>query len=234
MKKSMLYSILALILLFSTSVYTIMFRSENVFKQKPIKIIIDAGHGLPDGGAVAPDGTIESDINLSISLKLNKYLTASGFKCILTRNGSESIYTEGETIHAKKVSDIRERIKIADNNPDAFFISIHMNTYPSSDVYGTQVFYKSSSNLSKEISEELQRLVNLKYQSENAKSTKPIPSNVYLFKNIKNDCILIECGFLTNTQDLQKFKSESFQSDIAKSIAEIITYKLSGSENNAT
>ena len=146
-------------------------RSNSVFGSSTHTVIIDAGHGLPDGGAVANDGTIESDINLEIALKLAKSLSSAGFKCLLTRNDKESIYSDGETIHAKKVSDIKERIKIANAEKSALFISIHMNTYTSPDVYGAQVFYKSDSELSKSVATELQRVINLKFQPENEKNT---------------------------------------------------------------
>lgn len=213
------------------SVYLLYFsRAESVFKSKPYEIIIDAGHGLPDGGAVASDGTIESDINLEIVSKLVNHMSMAGFKCTLTRNSRDSIYSSGETIHAKKVSDIKERIKIADANKDSLFISVHMNTFTTPDVYGTQVFYKSHSELSKDLASELQRVINLKFQPDNEKVCKPIPSNVYLFNNIENDCILIECGFLTNNEDLKKLKNSEFQTELTKSITEVLTYKLIGSD----
>lgn len=210
----------------------LIYNSTNVFNKQTDKVIIDAGHGLPDGGALAPDGTLESDLNLSISLKLEQYLLSAGIECILTRKGSESIYAEGETIHAKKVSDTRERVRIASEHQNSILISLHMNTFPSESVHGAQVFYKSNSDKSKKIAEEIQRIINLKFQPENIKKIKPIPSNVYLFNNIKNDCILVECGFLTNAQDLEKLKSDTFQNDLAKAIAEIIIYNSLGSENN--
>lgn len=217
-------------------IFIIRFEYTNsfvVFKNNDKQIIIDAGHGLPDGGAVAPDGTIESDINLKIAKNLNKYLSDAGFECIMTRADENSIFTDGKTIHAKKVSDIRKRIEIANNNPDAIVVSIHLNTFTSPDVNGAQVFYKPGSEISKEIATEIQRLINLKYQPENTKVSKPISSNVYLFNHINNESILVECGFLTNPDDLSKLKTEKFQKDIAESIAEILTYKLMGSEKNA-
>ncbi len=217
-------------------IFTVFFGLKNIyrpaFNASTHKIIIDAGHGLPDGGAVAADGTIESDINLAIARLLNDMLTAAGFECIMTRTDENSICTDGGTIHAKKVSDTKNRVAIARKNSDAFVVSIHMNTYTTPDVHGSQVFYKSGSDISKEIAEEVQRIINLKYQPDNKKTVKPIPSNVYLFKNISNNSILAECGFLTNEDDLKKLKSAEFQQDIAKSIAEVVTFKLIGSDIN--
>lgn len=225
--------LLSVLIIISVCIYVSGFSYRTVFKDSAKKIIIDAGHGLPDGGAVADDKTIESDLNLIIAKLLYEKLSSAGFDCIMTRTDENSIYTEGNTIHAKKVSDTRKRVEIAKKNEDAFVISIHMNTYATSDVHGAQVFYKSGSDISKNIAVEIQNIINLKYQPDNTKVSKPIPSNVYLFSHISNDSVLAECGFLTNSDDLKKLKDPEFQEDIAKSIAEVITYKLSGSEINA-
>ncbi len=216
--------IATLIVIFNDSV------SLNVFKPSFRSVIIDAGHGYPDGGAQASDGTVESDINLDISKRIYEYLCSAGINCIMTRNSKNSIFTEGETIHAKKVSDIRNRVKIADNNPDALVVSIHMNTFPDSSVKGIQVFYKDNSELAKSIADEIQNVINTKFQADNNKKTKTISSNIYLFNNINNDSVLIECGFLTNDSDLEKLKTEKFRENIAHSISEVILYKLTGCE----
>ena len=205
--------------------------SRSAFNSSQQKIIIDAGHGLPDGGAVADDGTVESELNLSIAKMLFDKLEKAGFECIMTREDENSIYTEGTTIHAKKVSDIKKRVAIAQSEPNALVVSIHMNTYPSSSVSGTQVFYKSSSELAKNVASEIQNAVNLKYQSESIKKIKPISSNIYLFNHINNDSILIECGFLTNKNDLERLKTFEFQDNLSTTFAEIISYKLTGSES---
>ena len=225
--------ILSVFTIISACIYVNRFTYTSVFKKTTQKVIIDAGHGLPDGGAVAEDGTIESDINLAIAKLVFEKLNSAGFECIMTRTDQNGIYTEGNTIHAKKVSDTKNRVDIARKNEDAFVISIHMNTYTTPDVHGAQVFYKAGSDISKDIAEEIQNIINLKYQPENTKVSKPIPPNVYFFNHINNNCVLAECGFLTNSDDLEKLKNPEFQEDIAKSIAEVITYKLSGSEFNA-
>lgn len=228
--KKTIFNFLVISLIFITAIAFENNSSKSAFSDSTKTIIIDAGHGLPDGGAVAYDGTIESDLNLSIAKMLCEKLEKAGFECIMTREDENSIYTEGSTIHAKKVSDIKKRVSIAQSNPDALLVSIHMNTYPSASVSGTQTFYKSSSELAKDIASEIQNAVNLKYQSESAKKIKPISSNIYLFNHIKNDSILIECGFLTNKSDLERLKTFDYQNQLSTTFAEIISYKLTGSE----
>lgn len=192
-----------------------------------ITVIIDAGHGYPDGGAVAQDGTKESDLNLTYAKKIYEQLTDNGIKCIMTRSDEFCIADYGESIHEKKVSDTRNRVKIANRYPNALLLSVHMNTFPSEDVSGAQVFYKANGNISKSIANELQNVINSKQQNSK-RSIKPIPSNIYLFNHIQNECILIECGFLTNKIDLELLKNERYQDDIAKSISEVLMFKLTG------
>lgn len=222
--KKVIFFLLFLIIFSAVIVLSFLRKDISVFENKEKTIIIDAGHGLPDGGAVASDGTIESDINLEIAKKLETKLNKVGFNCIMLRCDSESIFTEGNTIHAKKVSDIRRRVEITNSNPKAFVISIHMNTFPDSKVSGAQFFYKPSGTVSKEIAEELQALINPK------KEIKPISSNIYYLNHIRNDCVLAECGFLTNTSDLMNFKSDDYLEKFTDNLAEVIIFKFSGSD----
>lgn len=212
--------VLAVIVSFSliTSVETAM--------SKDILVIIDAGHGEPDGGAVAKDGTKESDLNLSVAQKLYTYLTDSGIGCVMTRENVNGLGSTGKTIHQKKVYDTRNRVDIARKYSNAILVSIHMNTFTSESVSGMQVFYKKNSCVAKSIANEIQNCLNIKFQSDNPKDIKAIPSNIYLFNNIDNDSILVECGFLTNSNDLNNLKNEQYQSEIAKAISEILIYKL--------
>lgn len=216
----------SLLILFAAIFSAFTLPAVETLMNKEVTVIIDAGHGEPDGGAVADDGTKESDLNLAFAQKIYSSLRENGVKCILTRDNENSIYSNGKSIHEKKVSDIRNRVELAKKYPDALVISIHMNTFPSDSVNGTQIFYKTNKSISKSIAQELQNAINLKYQPDNAKTVKPIPSNVYFFNHIQNECVLIECGFLTNQSDLQKLKDEKFQDDIVKTISEVVMYKL--------
>ena len=200
--------------------------SVETVLQRDIDVIIDAGHGDPDGGAVADDGTKESDLNLQIAKRVYRILTENGVNCIMTRYDEKSIYSEGDTIHSKKISDTRNRVKLVNEYSDALLVSIHMNTYQSEVVNGPQVFYKNNDEFSKKIADSLQERLNHKYLASNPKSAKKIPSNVYLFKHIRNNCVLIECGFLTNKNDLENFKKEEFQEDFAKSVSEVILFNI--------
>ncbi len=183
------------------------------------KYIIDAGHGLPDGGAVGSDGTTEQELNLALAQALSRRLKANKINHILTREDENSIFSEGESIHEKKVSDIRNRIIMANNYSEACFLSIHMNTFSEPSVYGIQVFY---SEKTKAMAINLQNEINQKMQPEHTKSAKPIPQNVYLFSHIENPAILIECGFISNQEELSKLKQEEYRNNLATVIIEAI------------
>ncbi len=194
---------------------------QNTGNQQ-IQYIIDAGHGIPDGGAVGVDGTTEQELNLAISLKLAELLKNNKVSFKQTRLDENSIYTEGETIHAKKVSDVRQRIAIANKVPDIPFVSIHMNTYPNSNVHGIQVFYGDGNENARNIAQSLQQAFNQQIQPDNAKVIKPISKNIYLFSHIQNPSILIECGFISNGEELNKLKSEEYQENLARIIASVL------------
>ncbi len=185
-----------------------------------VQYIIDPGHGVPDGGAVGADGTTEQELNLAISLKIEAMLRKKKINCILTRSDENSIYTEGESIHAKKVSDIRNRVDLATKNKNIPVVSIHLNTFPDRSVSGTQVFYKEGDDASRLLAQDLQNSFNQKIQKENPKVIKPISKNIYLFSHIENPAVLIECGFISNNEELSKLKTEAHQKKIAKIIVD--------------
>lgn len=187
-----------------------------------VQYILDAGHGIPDGGAVGADGTTEQEINLAITKLIEDELNKKKIPSILTRNDENSIYTEGETIHAKKVSDVKRRIEIASQNPAVPFISIHMNTFSSPSVRGIQVFYDEANTESKVLAERLQKAFNAQIQQDNVKVCKPIEKNIYLFSHIKNPSVLIECGFMSNKYELEKLKTARYQQQLAHIIAEVL------------
>lgn len=216
---AIVFSICAIFALSATQIQNF---STNRVAAKNISYIIDAGHGIPDGGAVGTDGTTEQELNLSIALKLSEHLEKFGIYGLLTRSNENSIFEEGDTIHEKKVSDIKHRIKIADTHKNIPFVSIHMNTYPSNSVKGIQVFYSAQNEQSIELAQKMQTTLNEKFQNENPRVIKQIPNNIYLFSHIENPSIIIECGFISNAEELSLLKTDRYQEDLAKAIATVL------------
>ena len=107
-------------------------------------VIVDPGHGGEDGGASSCTGSLESAYNLEIALRLDDLLRLMGYDTKLIRREDVSVYTTGQTIAQKKVSDLKERVKTVNAAPNGILISIHQNYFTDSRYSGAQVFYGNS------------------------------------------------------------------------------------------
>ena len=181
-------------------------------------VILDAGHGGFDGGAVASDGTVEKDINLKITLAAAKFLRQSGFNVILTRENDVSTDdVETEKISTRKKSDLKNRLNLMKDYKDAVFVSIHLNKFTTSAANGSQVFY-SRSEESKRLGDCIQKSIVAKLQPENTRVNKLATSSTYLLYNATVPSELVECGFLSNKSELEKLKDKDYQNKMAFSI----------------
>lgn len=188
-------------------------------------IVIDPGHGGEDGGATSCTGRMESEYNLAISKKLDDLLHLLGYQTRMTRTSDVSIYTTGGTIARKKISDLKERVRIVNETPGAVFISIHQNQFSDSRYSGAQVFYAKTDG-SKELGQKLQsELVTALNPGSNRKS-KPI-SGVYLMENIQCTGVLIECGFLSNPREEAKLRNAEYQKKLCCVIGATLSQQLS-------
>lgn len=188
-------------------------------------VIIDAGHGGVDGGATSCTGVLESQINLQIALSLEDLMHLVGVDTVMIRREDISVYTEGESIAAKKVSDLKERVRIVNSNENAVLISIHQNTFSDARYSGAQVFY-SSSGESQKLAVTLQHaLVTHLNPDSNRKAKKG--SGIYLLEKIKNTGVLVECGFLSNPEEEAKLRSSTYQLKLCSVIAFALCNDLS-------
>ncbi len=178
-------------------------------------VILDAGHGLPDGGAESSDGTYESNINLSIVQKLQKLLEASSCTVILTRSDENGIYElDADTIRKKKVSDMKNRVEIGNNSNAEIFVSIHLNKIPSPKYSGWQTFYQPESEQSLKLANTIQDNLNYSIQRENNRVPEKVP-NIYLTKNLEIPFTIVECGFLSNSDECALLQTENYQEILA-------------------
>lgn len=206
------WKILSLFVIVFLLMYGIPVRASLPLQGKVI--VVDAGHGGKDPGTVYKD-IYEKDINLSISLYLEEYLSEYGATVVLTRD-SDNDLSYGETNHRKK-TDFDNRIKIINNKYIDMYLSIHLNYLTNKKYYGAQVFYnKDNENLAKSIQEYLNN--NL----ETDREIKEIPSSTYMYKKLEKRGVLIECGFLSNSSERSKLITEEYQRKVAKVIAEAI------------
>ncbi len=182
-------------------------------------IVIDAGHGGEDGGAVANDGTNEKDINLKIAKQLNQLFTSSGFKTKMTRTTDIAIYDQGnETIKSKKVSDMHNRLKIFNEDNNSIVISIHQNKFEQEKYSGTQIFYSPNNKESEVLAENIRTSVTGMLQPDNTRENKAATKSIYLLYNCNNPSVIVECGFLSNNSELAKLKTDNYQKQMAFSI----------------
>ena len=187
-------------------------------------IIIDAGHGGEDGGATSCSGILESNINLEIALKLNDLCHLFGFDTKMVRTTDISIYTEGETISAKKASDLRHRVQLVNETNQAVLISIHQNTFTDSQYSGAQVFYAATEG-SAELAQILQNQF-AQIDSNNHRRIK-VASNIYLMQHIKRTGVLIECGFLSNPIEEALLRSAEYKKKICGVVVTGLCHYLS-------
>ena len=183
-------------------------------------IIVDAGHGGIDGGAVGADGTIEKGINLSIAKHLEQTLRALGFEVVMTRTEDTLIgNNNAKTVREQKSSDIKRRLQMTEQYDNALLISIHQNKYSVEKYYGAQVFYSPNGEQSKQLAELIQQSVVTRLQPENERVIKPSGKEIYLLYHAGIPSVMVECGFLSNRAELQKLKTEEYQHQMSFSIA---------------
>lgn len=188
--------------------------TSSVMSDRSI-VIIDAGHGGVDGGAVSCTGAHEAHINLQIALKLQDLLHLLGIKTHMIRTEDISIYTSGESIAAKKVSDLKERVRIINSMDNAVVISIHQNYFEDSRYSGAQVFYNDPHyDLAVQLQNGFAATINI---GSNRKVKKA--KGIYLMDHIHCPAVLIECGFLSNPQEEYKLKTNKYQIDVCAVIA---------------
>ena len=199
--------------------------SENREVQHNVVFIIDAGHGGEDGGAVSCTGVTESAINLQIAIRLDDLLHLLGYETVMIRRTDTSVYTEGSTVATRKLSDLKHRTKIVNNTKHGILLSIHQNFFPESKYHGAQVFYNNHAD-AKEMAQIIQ---NNFIATINPGSNRQCKSakDIYLMEHIRHPGLLIECGFLSNSEEEHLLRSEEYQ----KKICCVIVASISSSLN---
>lgn len=182
-------------------------------------ILIDPGHGGIDGGAQSKDKTLEKDINLAISLKLKENLEERGYKVEMTRCEDAGLYEKGQTVREKKREDLSNRVKRKDETKCDVFISIHQNMFPQSKCKGAQVWH-SCNTYSKALADALQNSFKENIDPNNHRLAKAACEEYRILRdNYKGASVIVECGFLSNDEELQLLKNDEYQNKLADAIA---------------
>lgn len=183
-------------------------------------VVIDAGHGGEDGGAVSPAGNAESMVNLAVAQRLDAVLGLYGADVVMLRMEDVSLHnSSAQSMRERKVSDIHNRVALVEAVPNATLISIHQNSFPSGPQYhGAQVFY-ANEDLSLTFAQHTQEILRQSLDPENGRQVKLIPDTVYLMNHITCRAILVECGFLTNPAEDALLQTGGYQTKIAAALA---------------
>ena len=208
-------------LLIMVSVYFLAFQrvretssGQIISKKKPC-VVIDAGHGGKDPGKVGINGALEKDINLEIAIKLQEFLELEDVEVILTRESDAGLYDENAS--NKKVQDMKRRVEIIDQTAPVLTVSIHQNSYHEEYVHGAQTFYYENSEQSKLLAEKIQQALLNGVDKENKRVAKSNDS-YYLLKKTSSPIVIVECGFLSNSEEAEKLESDYYQEKVAWAI----------------
>lgn len=175
-------------------------------------IVLDAGHGGEDGGAVSSNGVVESDINLQFTQKLKYILSLNGYEIVMTREDDSDLADKSiDTVSGRKKSDMHRRLDIYNSHIQNVAISIHQNIFPADSCKGTQVFYSTQTQSGKVLADNITDTVKKYLQPENQRLSKPTSGSIFLLDNAKIPAVIVECGFLSNSEELKQLCDQDYQ-----------------------
>ncbi len=185
-------------------------------------IVIDAGHGGEDAGAIAPDGTLEKDLNLEIANLVYALCILNGTEVKMTRTEDTLLYDYYGDLNdytgQKKVYDLKNRLKIAESEENPIYLGIHMNKFSSPKYSGAQIYYSKNTKESELLASNLASKVKTFLQPSNNRQIKKADSSIFILNKIECPAILVECGFLSNESELVNLKNEEYRAKLALTI----------------
>lgn len=230
-KKSLFLSLLLCVGIAVAMLYTsyeaAAYGERFLGKGRVWRIVIDPGHGGKDPGKVAADGTKESDINLEIAKKLAKLFEAEGASVYLTRLEDESTYKNTEGFH--KVKDMEARTTMVKERKADVLISIHQNSYSDPGVRGPQVFFHGQSTEGKKLAESIHESIQKRVKPPKERQIKA-DNSYYLLKEADAVSVIVECGFLSNPEEMALLTGEEYQERMAWAVYMGTMKYLQGSE----
>ncbi|MBP3919027.1 MAG: N-acetylmuramoyl-L-alanine amidase [Clostridia bacterium] len=203
------------------------YAAQTVDSVMPL-VVLDAGHGGEDGGAVSADGVAEKTLNLSIVLMLGDMLEAAGVPVVYTRTDDNGLY-DGAVPGHRKMADLKNRLAVWSQYPGALFVSVHMNTFSSAKYRGMQVFYSKNKEESKALAEIIRETNQTCLQPENTRACKAADSSIFLLDRCEGTAVLAECGFLSNPEEAALLSDAAYREKVAGVLcASILNYLYGG------
>lgn len=185
-----------------------------------LKVVVDAGHGLPDGGTTGVNGSVEADLNLDIANKLSEILCGKGIEVVMTRTEKGGVKNDNDGPW-RKIDDMRLRLKKVKDSGADLFLSIHMNHFPQAEVSGLRLFYSANHNEIKPLAENIQMKMS-ELTGAKVTSVRAADKRLFLMKSPPMPAILIECGFLSNPSEEKKLSNDEYRAKIAWAIADTV------------
>ena len=224
---------LLVLLLALAGIYTVSRNLEKYVQSDQVKseqerkmdlVVIDSGHGGSDPGKVGINEVLEKDINLKISKQVEKELKNKGYQVVMTREKDQML--AGETSGNSKIQDMKARVDLINEKAPGLAVSIHQNSYPSSDVHGAQVFYPQGSEKSKQLADHIQSALIKGLDPNNHREAKA-NAEYYLFRDNPYPIVIVECGFLSNPEELKALQDDGYQKKAVQCILDGIESYLS-------
>ena len=198
-------------------------KEQKVSSEKTLTVVLDAGHGGEDGGAIGKSNVYEKDLNLSIALKIGTKLKESGINVVFTRTEDILLYDRNvDFTNKKKALDLAARVKIAQDTPNCVFVSIHMNSFSQPQYRGFQIYYSKNNTLSRILATDIQSAVKADLQPWNNRKITEATSRIFILDRLTCPAILIECGFLSNAEECRLLTTEIYQNQLSEIISEKI------------
>lgn len=197
-------------------------------------VVLDPGHGGEDGGCSSLDGTLEKDLNLSVSRVLYDILNVSGIKTVLTRDDDSMLYDRfgdlSDYTGKKKTYDLKNRLRLASDSECRLFLSIHMNKFSEEKYSGLQVYYSPNDSDSITAALRIQKYAKEYNAPENDREIKKAGSEIYILNRAEMPAVLVECGFLSNPSDLEKLRTDAYQKELSLAIGAAVADSLANFE----
>ena len=195
-------------------------------------IVLDAGHGGEDGGAVGVDGLLEKTVNLKVAQTMEDMFKLAGIPVVMTRTEDIMLHDPDAAIAGKrKMTDLRSRLKIAQNTPEGVLVSIHMNSFSQAKYCGLQVYYSKNHEDSAELAQTVQDKVRCYLQHDNQRKIKPADSSIYLLDHCDRPAVLIECGFLSNPDECALLGKDEYLGELSTVLFTAVCDYLSAGES---
>ena len=217
--QTLLFALFAAVLFLTCILFLVLINQKNNGETRPANtselptVIIDAGHGGMDGGAVGVNGALEKELNLEMATVLSALMRASGYNVVTTRTDDSMLTTEDGKGNAK-TRDLKKRLEIASEYPEGLLISLHCNKFPSESCKGLQVYY-SENELARDTASSIQSTVTSLLQTTNHRKPKQADSSIYLLNRAVTPSVLVECGFLSNTEECSLLCDDGYRKKLA-------------------